>query len=453
MKSINLRARVAQIADVVPNRHAVVTSRRALTYKQALCHVPRTSGEHAIIFCDDPANVLRALVACDGSMRSVCALSPALGDETLNAILSQYDFDCFITDRAFSNVSTLAVAGLEGMSAEELVLGEAEGSPTDSRETTWLVPTSGTTAHPKLVVHTLASLAKAGLKVSQSLEEPQMWGLFYDMTRFAGYQVLFQAVLAGHTLVCPDLMSTIEERVSFCSAHGVTHISATPTLWRKILMCPMSQTLSLIQISLGGEAADQTILSALRKAYPRARVTHVYASTEAGVAISVSDGRAGFPLSFVEANTGDPQIAIKEGKLFVRSKGVAQGYVGESSANDSEGWVDTGDVVRVEDDRFFVVGRESGVLNIGGDKVMPDDVRRTLLACELVSDAVVYGKRNPITGSVVAADIKLAREMAEADARAAIDSWLRDRLATNQRPRLLRFVREINFNSNGKIVV
>ena len=48
-------------------------------------------------------------------------------------------------------------------------------------------------------------------------------------------------------------------------------------------------------VRLSGEIADEAVLDALSALYPRARVAHAYASTEAGVGFEVDDGRAGFP--------------------------------------------------------------------------------------------------------------------------------------------------------------
>jgi len=49
------------------------------------------------------------------------------------------------------------------------------------------------------------------------------------------------------------------------------------------------------QITIGGEAVDQVTLDQLRAAFPGARISQIYASTEAGALFAVRDGRAGFP--------------------------------------------------------------------------------------------------------------------------------------------------------------
>ena len=49
------------------------------------------------------------------------------------------------------------------------------------------------------------------------------------------------------------------------------------------------------QVTLGGEPVDQAVLDLLHEAFPSARVSWIYASSEAGASIAVHDGKAGFP--------------------------------------------------------------------------------------------------------------------------------------------------------------
>ena len=192
-----------------------------------------------------------------------------------------------------------------------------------NQNSTWLVPTSGTTSLPKLVSHTLGSLGASSLRLRKISEQNKIWGQFYDFTRYAGYQVLLNSLLNGHTLVTSSLKDPIHERVKRCAEECVTHISATPSQWRKILMTGgVAKRIPLEQIVLGGEAADQQILSALSSFYPEAKITHTYASTEAGLGLSVSDRLAGFPTRFFDNSEGLSEISVRSGRLFLRTTSI-----------------------------------------------------------------------------------------------------------------------------------
>src|SRR6185295_8104200 len=114
-------------------------------------------------------------------------------------------------------------------------------------------------------------------------------------------------------------------------------------------------------IRLSGEIADQGILTALRSFYPHASISHAFASTEAGVGFEVTDGLEGFPASLLETSSG-VDIRIDGGSLLMRSARNALRYVEEyPSLADGDGFVDTGDIVERRGDRYYFLGRRSGL--------------------------------------------------------------------------------------------
>jgi acyl-CoA synthetase (AMP-forming)/AMP-acid ligase II len=454
MKRTNLDTLITPFAGSADNRIALVTPGGSVSYVDLLAgRWQRGSKVSVLIHCSELAQIVKAMILLDGHVDALCAIPITLSKDDLSALLTQWPFDYAITDADEETRELFQAHDLTCLTIQDAVSGTPiEPSPADGPRTKWLVPTSGTTSKPKLVVHSLESLARKVLESAKISDPPRVWALFYDVARFAGYQVFFQSLLSGDTLVFPGLTEPIEERALFCANAGVSHISATPTLWRKILMSPASAKLAPVQITLGGEASDQPILTSLAAKYPNARVTHIYASTEAGVGLAVSDGRAGYPMSYTEKPFGGVEIRLSDDKLQIKAAANPERYANGNRFADADGWVETGDMVKVEGDRFFIIGRKSGIINVGGDKVIPEQVRDALLDCELVHEAVVYGKQNPFTGALVAADIVLSEPMSKTDARAAIDAFLHHRLSPPERPRVMRFVSEILTTATGKVM-
>src|SRR5262249_399996 len=143
------------------------------------------------------------------------------------------------------------------------------------------IMSSGTTRSPKIARHTPENLFATHRMTETSTRA--RWLLTFPPTSFAGMQVIFSAILGAADLaVAPSL--TIAAFAEAAQEHSVTHISGTPTFWRSfLLLTPSRSALNLQQITLGGEAVDQSTLDRLRAAFPTARITHIYASTEAGV--------------------------------------------------------------------------------------------------------------------------------------------------------------------------
>ena len=232
----------------------------------------------------EPEALLKVLAAYDGRIDALLLTSCQLAPDEVQALAADAKATLIVSDRT----EIPGAHSPDSLFSEGNVVKDAM-SPEDM-ETKWIMTTSGTTGHPKMVSHTLAGLARTVRPVRPGAPVP-VWGLTYEATRFAGLQVVLQAVLGGGTLVLLPLSAPIGDRLAGFAAVDVTHLSATPTLWRRMLMHPASAALSLRQITLGGEIADQALLDTLRTRFPDAQVTHIYASTETGVGFSVRDGR------------------------------------------------------------------------------------------------------------------------------------------------------------------
>ena len=161
----------------------------------------------------------------------------------------------------------------------------------------------------------------------------------------------------------------------------------------------------------------------------------------------------GFPLSHLRENHKGVNAKIMNNKLFIQREKYTKCYKDSVPEADEHGWIDTGDIVMVKGDRFFIVGRETGIINVGGEKVIPEAVRGVLLNLDFISEVIIYGKKNPISGQLVAADVVLKSEMNDHEVRKLIDIHSRQSLTSAQRPRIVRIVNEIKVNSTGKAVM
>ena len=326
----------------------------------------------------------------------------------------------------------------------------------ESLPTEWILLTSGTTGRPKMVLHTLAGLSGA-IGCSQSPTDV-IWGTFYDIRRYGGLQIFLRAVLTRSSLVLTGPQEPLVDFLQRAGTAGATHISGTPSHWRRALMSPAADRIAPRYIRLSGEISDQAILNSLRSFYPNAQISHAFATTEAGVAFDVRDGLSGFPASML---TGAPGVELKvvDATLRVRSNRTAQRYLGENPPvlKDSEGFVDTGDVLELRDGRYHFHGRRDGVINVGGLKVHPEEVEAVLNRHPQVRLSLVKTKKNPITGALVVADVLLkapstpegeqARELQQ-----TIKQFCREALAPHKVPAVIRFVPALAISETGKLV-
>ncbi len=319
-------------------------------------------------------------------------------------------------------------------------------------KTKWIIPTSGTTNIPKLVSHTFESLTRTA-KRSLDLGERYRWGLVFDIYRFSGIQVFLQSILAGSTLIITESSQSMSETLNILIQKKCNALSATPSFWRKVLMSKESSGLILKRITLGGEIADENTLQALKGKFLAAKISHIYASTEVGVGFSVTDGKEGFPKTFLDESL--PSIKMKidsNGLLWIAPGKQEQTYISKTEMYDEHGYINTGDLVKLKDERVYFLGRDSGAINVGGNKVQPEEVESKLIASSLVSAAYVYAMKSPMLGSLVCADIVLLdKSMDKKEAKIEILKFCREYLEGFKIPAMLKFVDELKTTQSGKL--
>ena len=314
-------------------------------------------------------------------------------------------------------------------------------------QTTWYMSTSGTTGEPKWFAHSFLSLT-ASTKHSQKLQA-LCWALLYQPFRFAGLQVVLQALFSGADLVdAADyeplaLMARLKQ-------HEVTAISATPSLWRQLLMTGLLGEVKLRHITLGGEIADQSVLDKLRCLFPKAKLRHIYASTESGVGLVVSDGLAGFPVKWLEDLTLPVALKVSDTQhLMVKpSFKICQTLTAQT---DTQGYLDTLDRVEIKGDRVLFVGRSTGTINVGGNKVHPEKVEQVLLQCPEISQAKVYAKKSALMGELVVADITIIDTGDQQQVKQQILKICKNQLQRFEIPTKINVVNDIAHDPSGKI--
>lgn len=414
-------------------------------------------GRSVLLRTRDQLRAALALVALDGSARRVVLCPPELDGDQVVAVMRSAEIEVVVCDVA--DAGSAVYGGCRTMpAAEQIVAGEPDAGRGAPAVTEWLLLTSGTTGAQKLAQHTLASLTGAIRRPASPPPGGVVWATFYDIRRYGGLQIYLRAVLGGASLVLSSAGEPVAEHVARLAAAGVTHISGTPSHWRRLLMSGQASGFRPRYVRLSGEIADQAVLDALAQAFPGASVGHAYASTEAGVAFEVNDGREGFPATYVGQADGEVAMAVVDGSLRVRSTRIATRFVGrDDPVAEADGFVDTGDMVELRGDRWHFTGRRGGIINVGGNKVHPEEVEGVVNRHPAVRMSLARAKRNPISGAVVVADVVLREpaasgaELVPADVEREILDLCRTSLARHKVPALIRFVPSIGVSPAGKI--
>jgi acyl-coenzyme A synthetase/AMP-(fatty) acid ligase len=412
------------------------------------------AGRNVLLLTRQPLNAALALVALDGLAASIVIGPPDLAREQLPDVVATAGIDAVVHDLASPDDLP---AGVPAFPIAAEPRGEGPGRPAETTDTRWILFTSGTTGAPKMAVHDLAGLTHAIPAPIEGPRDPIVWSTFYDIRRFGGLQMLLRALTGGHGMLLAAPYEPMAAFIARIGRAGATHVAGTPSHWRAALMNPALAELTPRYVRLSGEIADQAVLDALGRTFPGAAMGHAFASTEAGVCFEVTDRLEGFPIAFL-GRPGPVDMKVADGTLRVRSPRTAKQLLGEGAepVADADGFVDTGDRVEARDGRLYFLGRASGVINVGGLKVHPEEVEAVINRCPGVRMALVKSRKNPITGEIVAAEVVPADpSLAEGEAaralRAAILEACRGALAAFKVPASVRFVADLPMTASGKV--
>jgi len=412
------------------------------------------AGKSVLLATSRQLTAALALIELDAVARRITILPPDAQSGHLSILAARAEVDAVVVDEGSANAGGLDLP-LRVMCSTAIMPMAAR--PPAQPPSEWVLLTSGTTGVPKMVVHSLRGLT-AAIAPGRRADGPVVWGTFYDIRRYGGLQIFFRAVLGGASLVLSSAGEPVADHLERLARCGVTHLTGTPSHWRRALMSPAIRTISPRYARLSGEIADQAILDSLHAAFPQAAVGHAYASTEAGVAFEVTDGLAGFPASYLNRDRDGVEMKVEGGSLRIRSTRAATRYLGadQPPLADSDGYVDTGDMIEQHGDRYLFAGRAGGIINVGGLKVHPEEIEAVINRHPQVRMSLVRSRPNPITGSVAVAEVVLkpgcegASELDEV--KGDILRLCREALPRHKVPAAISFVPSLDVGAGGKLM-
>jgi long-chain acyl-CoA synthetase len=295
--------------------------------------------------------------------------------------------------------------------------------------------TSGSTGTPKVVVHDMARLLgkfEAGRHQLRVLN-------FLLFDHWGGLNTLLYTLSNRGLVVIPESRRP-EHVCQLIEEHRVELLPASPTFLNMLIVTEAyrSRDLSSLRIvSYGAEPMPESTLARMQRVFPGVEFRQTYGLIELGVLRSKSRSNDSL---WVKIGGEGFQTRVVDGLLEILAESSMLGYLNAPSPFTDDGWFRTGDRVEVDGEYFRILGRESELINVGGEKVYPTEVETTLLECPEVVDAVVFGSKHPVTGSIVCADVVRSTTDPDADARARIRSFCNERLDGYKVPVRIRFV-------------
>lgn len=301
-----------------------------------------------------------------------------------------------------------------------------------------LLFSSGISGEPKAALHDFTFLLERFQKRRRACST--LTFLLFD--HGGGVNTMLHALSNGATIVAtrdrsPESVCELIER------ERVELLPATPTFFNLLLLsgAHRAHDLSSLQvISYGAEPMPQSTLDRLGDAFPDVKLQQTYGLIEvwAPRAKSRDDGSL-----WVKVGGDGYETRVVDGVLQIRTETTIMGYLNAPTPITPDGWFVTGDLVLQDGEYLKFLGRESELINVGGEKVYPAEVESLIQAAPGVLDALVYGEPHPLVGHIVCAKVVPDGEADQAELAAAVKRHCRERLDRFKVPVKVEVVAEL----------
>ena len=301
---------------------------------------------------------------------------------------------------------------------------------------------SGTTGAPKAAVHNLVPMLEKYKEKGKKLRSLAF--LLFD--HIGGFNTVMYNIANGGTIVTLKKRSP-EEIALYIEKYKLEVLPTSPSFLNMFLYSHIYEKYDLSSlkiISYGTEPMPESTLKMLHQVFPGVKLKQTYGLSEVGIMRTKSESSDSLWLKI--GGDEDHQIKIVDGILYIKSKMSMLGYLNAPSPFDKDGWMNTQDKVEQKGEYIRILGRESELINVGGEKVYPAEVESVLLEVPGVKDAIVFKESNHILGSIVACKISADKNQDIISLKKQIQKHCAERLEKFKRPVKIEF-QENTFNS------
>ena len=256
--------------------------------------------------------------------------------------------------------------------------------------------TSGTTGEPKAAVHDFLALLEKFKLRRKALRTLNF--LLFD--HWGGLNTMFH-ILSNGGVVITTIDRNPENICKLIEKYKIELLPASPTFLNLMLLSGGYKNYDLSSlkiISYGTEPMPESTLKRLNKAFPGVNLYQTYGLIELGVMSSKSKKDDSL---WVKVGGKGYKTRIVDGILHIKAKSAMLEYLNASSPFTDDGWFITGDEVLQKGNYIKILGRKSEIINVGGEKVYPQEVENVIQEMDNVAEVTVYGKKYSIIGNMV----------------------------------------------------
>jgi oxalate---CoA ligase len=413
----------------------------------------------------DPLGYATTLLGIIGAGRVVVPLDPAAPGAEISRMLAVAQPQAMVCDLDGGLPGDRLPAGLTVLGPAEALAGGTARSAGPAGTGGIFLCTSGTTGTPKGILlrddqigHVAAAVASHH-RLTLADRGYCCLPLFHINAQVVG----LLATLAARACLVLDRKFSRRGFWPLIEEKRITWINAVPAIITVLAMDPDKTGRPGGRVRFIRSASAPLAPSALER-FERAfgiPVVETYGMTEAASMITANPldgprkaGSVGLPAGAEVRVIPVSGAADAVGRVQIRGQGVITAYAagGPAGAIDPEGWLDTGDLGRLDSDGYlFLAGRSDDVINRGGEKIYPREIEDFLLAQEGVSSAAVVGAHDEVLGERPVAYVVPTGSWSPDKLEYALGEACEAGLPRAKRPSAFAVVEEMPLGPTGKI--
>jgi acyl-CoA synthetase (AMP-forming)/AMP-acid ligase II len=348
--------------------------------------------------------------------------------------------------------------------------GAVPAATFDEQQPAAILYTSGSTARPKGVVYSHATLWHNCLIQSATFQLTAddvhlVSTAACHAAAFTGQ--LLPNVYVGGTSVLTHLPSPAQVADAL-QRHRVTRVQMLPATLKDLVEYlerrPAADLASWRCCTAGGDVVPLDLHQRFRKAVGF-EITELFGMTEAlscitnppfgtGRAGSIGQPAAQTRLRIVDDRDKDVPIG-RTGELLVQSPAMMVGYWNDPAGSAEalrDGWMHTGDLVRCDEDGYYwFVSRKKEIIIRGGSNISPLEVEEVIDAHPAVHLSCVVGLPDRHFGQIVAAYVALRDDVSPQPTADQLRQFVAERIAAYKVPEKITILPEMPLNSTGKV--
>ena len=295
-----------------------------------------------------------------------------------------------------------------------------------------LIFSSGTTGSSKGVVLTKKSLSNNVIGVSKYLKlSKNDISLIYTPTCYAfSLSQTLTHFYSSSTLVPFEKIIFPYEIVKNIQKNKITGVTGPPASFELLCNISKKKLASVRYAQVGGTPFSIDLAKRIQKTFPSAKILNVYGCSENSPRVSyfyLNKNRLNYGLDeqgyyCIGKNVEGTKIKILnkknsiKGEILIKGKSLMDRYWNNTKLTKKkfiDGFFRTGDIGYFKNKNLYLVGRKDFIINVGNEKVSPEEVENLINNHSSIKSSVIYKKKHNILGSTVSSDIVVEKKISK----------------------------------------